>query len=67
MGRGAAPLQTLPRVFEHFLVPGSPENGGGCLNCIFKMRANKRFVQREENTRGALKEEIEDMLLFAFR
>ncbi len=30
----------------------SGENGGGCLYCIFKMRANKRFVQREENTRG---------------
>ncbi len=24
------------------------ENGGGCLNRIFKMRANKRYVQREE-------------------
>ncbi len=54
MGRGATPLQTSPRVFEHFLAPGSPgrEEGGGCLNCIFKMRANKHFVQREENTRG---------------
>ncbi len=24
MGRGATPLQTSPRVFEHFLAPGSP-------------------------------------------
>ncbi len=24
MGRGAAPLQTSPRVFEHFLAPGNP-------------------------------------------
>ncbi len=50
MGRGAAPLQTSPQVFEHFLAPGNP--GGGCLYCIFKMRANKRFIQEEENTRG---------------
>ncbi len=36
MGRGAAPLQTIPG-----------ENGGECLYCISKMRANKRFVQGE--------------------
>ncbi len=24
MGRGAAPLQTSPQVFEHFLAPGNP-------------------------------------------
>ncbi len=24
MGRGAAPLQTSPQVFEHFLAPGDP-------------------------------------------
>ncbi len=28
------------------------ENGGVCLYCIFKVRANKRFVQEEENIRG---------------
>ncbi len=25
MGRGATPLQTLPRVVDHFLAPGNPE------------------------------------------
>ncbi len=46
MGRGAAPLQISPRVFEHFLALAIPgEKGGGCLYCIFKMRANKRLVQ----------------------
>ncbi len=25
MGRGATPLQNLPRVFEHFIAPGNPE------------------------------------------
>ncbi len=49
MGRGVTPLQTSPQVFEHFV---AGENGGGCLNCIFKMRANKLFVQRVENTTG---------------
>ncbi len=24
VGRGATPLQTSPRVFEHFLAPGNP-------------------------------------------
>ncbi len=53
MERGATPLQTSPRVLEHFLALTVPEeNEGECMNCIFKMRVNKRFVQREENTRG---------------
>ncbi len=29
MERGAAPLQTSPQFFEHFLAPGNP--GRGCL------------------------------------
>ncbi len=53
MGRGAAPLQTSVHVFEHFLAPGNPgREWGGCLFCIFKMRANKRFEQGEESARG---------------
>ncbi len=32
------------------VIPG--QNGGECLYCIFKMRADKCFVQGEENTRG---------------
>ncbi len=36
--------------FQRLAIP--EENGGGCLYCIFAMRANKRFVQAEENTRG---------------
>ncbi len=43
MGRGAVTLQTSPQL------PGNP--GRECLYCLFKMRANKRFVQGEENTR----------------
>ncbi len=50
MGRGAAILQISPQVLEHFLAPSNP--GRGCLYCIFKVRANKRFVQGEENIRG---------------
>ncbi len=53
MGRGAAPCQTSRQVFKHFLSPGNPgREWGGCLCCIFKMRANKRFVQGEESSRG---------------
>ncbi len=52
MGRGADPLQTTPRVFEHYRLAIPGENVGGCLYCIFKhIQANKRFMQEEENTR----------------
>ncbi len=51
MERGATPLQTSPRVFEHFPVPGNPGREWGRM-LELQMRANKRFVQREENTRG---------------
>ncbi len=46
MGRGATSLHTSPRVFGHFLAPGNPWREWG------RMRANERFVQDEENTRG---------------
>ncbi len=53
MVRGAAPLQASSQLFEHFLAPGnSGDKGGGCLYCTFEVRANKRFVLGEENTRG---------------
>ncbi len=53
MGRGAAPLQTSRQAFENFLAPENcGKNGGKGLYSIFKMRANKRFVQGKENTRG---------------
>ncbi len=45
-GRGVTLLQTSPRVFEHFLVPGNLGRERG------KMRVNKRFAQLEENTKG---------------
>ncbi len=32
MGRGAAPLQTSPRVFEHFLAPGNPGREWGRMH-----------------------------------
>ncbi len=42
--------RTLLNAFKCLAIPF--ENGGGCLQCIFKMRDNKRFVREEENSRG---------------
>ncbi len=53
MRRGGAPLQTSAQVFEHFILPGNTgRKWRGCLFCIFKMRANKRFELGEENAWG---------------
>ncbi len=51
MGRGALLIQTSAQNFEHFLAPGIPGREWGRIDCVLKMRANKRFVQREENAR----------------
>ncbi len=34
MGRDATPLQTSPRVFEHFLSPGSPGSHEVTVNIV---------------------------------
>ncbi len=53
IGRGTAPLQTSPKFFNTYYRLAIPEeNVGGCLNCILKMRANKRIRGRIKCTRG---------------
>ncbi len=41
MGRGAAPLQTLAQVFEHFLTPGNPGREWGRMLVLHIQDANE--------------------------
>ncbi len=43
MGRGAAPLQTSPQIFEHFLAPGNLNHSSQA--CYLNRRMNKILPQ----------------------
>ncbi len=53
MERGTTPLQTSPRVFGHFLAPGSPgREWRRMLELDIQDAGEYTLCTREENTRG---------------